>query len=80
MVWEEVQLIVERINGLLATEGSILQAAASTAVAAFGKDGGKKAHKEFAKLMERLSGSGNPEPDRKNLTERLLKERNKNGR
>lgn len=80
MVWEESQLIVERINGLLATEGTVLQAAANTAVAAFGKDGGKQARKDFTKLMERLSGSGDPEPDRVNLTEKLAKERNRNGR
>lgn len=73
-MWEESQLVVERINGMLATEGSILQAAASTAVAAFGKDGGKKASKEFIKLMERLSGTST-EPQKKNLTEQLLKEK-----
>ncbi len=80
MVWEEAELVIDRLNGVLAAEGSILQGAASTAVAAFGKDGGKSARKEFMKLIERLSGSGDPEPKRKNLTEQLLKERKGNGR
>lgn len=80
MVWEEAQLIVERVNGNLASEGTILQAAASVAVAAFGTEG-KKAHREFVKLMERLSGqSDSPESGKINLTEKIVKERGRNGR
>ena len=81
MVWEETQLVVERINGRLASEGTILQAAASVAVAAFGKDGGKKAHQEFTKLMKRLSGDADsPDSGKLNLTDKLIKERGRNGR
>jgi len=76
MVWEEAELVVDRVNGMLASEGSILQAAASVAVSAFGKDGGKKAHKEFVNLMNRLSGNTDASGSAKtNLTEKLIKER-----
>lgn len=81
MVWEEAQLVVERVNGVLATEGSILQMAASVAVAAFGKDGGTKARKEFANLLKTLSGGTDASNASKvNLTEKLIEERNRDGR
>ncbi len=56
LVWEENQLVVERTNRLLTTEAALLQSAASTAVAAFAKDGGAAAYKSFKQLLERLSG------------------------
>lgn len=62
MLWEESQLVVERINGLLATEATLIQAAATTAVAAFGKDGGKKAVKQFQKIIDRLTGNAGAPP------------------
>jgi hypothetical protein len=55
-VWEEGELIAKRKNRILASEATILQAAISTGVAAFGKDGGKKAHASFQKLIKSLIG------------------------
>ena len=55
-VWEEIQFIAERKNRALASEATILQAAISTGVSAFGKDGGRKAHAAFQKLIKTLIG------------------------
>ena len=55
-VWEEIQLIADRKNRSLASEATILQAAISTGVSAFGKDGGRKAHAAFQKLVKTLIG------------------------
>lgn len=60
MVYEEVHLCSERENRSIATEATILQAAISTAVAAFGKDGGKAASKQFSKMIKSLSGDESP--------------------
>lgn len=54
----------------MATEATLLQAAASTAVAAFGSDGGKKAHDAFTRLVKRLSGDAGPEPVPKNMAKK----------
>lgn len=55
-LWDENQLVVERINRKLATEASILHSVMTTAIAAFGKDGGRKANKALTKLIEGLNG------------------------
>lgn len=53
-VWEEVQIVVDRKNRMLASEATILQAAINTGIASFAKDGGKKANTHFQKLVESL--------------------------
>lgn len=58
LIWEESQLVVERVNNRIATEGAVFKSAISTAVAAFGKDGGRSAHEAFAELIKELSGDG----------------------
>lgn len=58
LVWDESQLVVDRINGLLATEATILHQVMTTAVAAFGKDGGRKANADLTKMIKRLAGNG----------------------
>ena len=55
--FDEYQIVTERENGRSATHATLLQAAASTAVAAFGKDGGKKAFQSFSNLVKRLAGT-----------------------
>lgn len=57
-VLEEVEIIAERKNRWLASEATVLHSAINTAVASFGKDGGRKAHSLFKKLVNRLAGSG----------------------
>jgi hypothetical protein len=42
----------------MATEATLLQAAITTAVAAFGKDGGKAAHRAFRELIEDMTTDG----------------------
>lgn len=61
-VWEEIQLVVDRKNRMLASEATVMHAAINTAVAAFGKDGGSKAHAAFQKLIKNLIGSDDPDP------------------
>lgn len=65
-VWEEVQISAERKNRILASEATILQAAINTGIAAFGKDGGKKAGIAFRKLVNSLIGEDDPD-ERKHL-------------
>ena len=55
-VWEEVQIVADRKNRILASEATILQAAINTGISAFGKDGGKKASTHFQKLVKSLLG------------------------
>jgi len=55
-VWEEVQLCTERNNKKHATEATLLQSAASTAVAAFGKDGGKAMFKQLRFIADNPTG------------------------
>lgn len=62
----------------MATEATLLQAAASTAIAAFGKDGGRKAMKEFTKLVTRLSGD-DPASQKTNMADLVGKEQGRNG-
>lgn len=56
-VWEEVQIVADRKNRILASEATILQAAINTGIAAFGKDGGRKAGNQFSKLVKSLLGN-----------------------
>lgn len=81
MVFDEVSIVVHRENLRLATEGAILQSAANTAVAAFGKDGGSKARKAFNALLNKLtgktgSGSG-PKPLPDHLKKGLIRDGDK---
>ena len=69
MVWEECRLCVERQNRKMASEATLLHAATSTTVAAFGKDGGKSAFKQFKSLLTRLSGETNPARPKKNMAD-----------
>ena len=55
-VWEEVEIITQRKNQMLASEATLMHSAINTAVAAFGKDGGKKANTVFRKLVSKLFG------------------------
>ena len=61
-VWEEVEIVAARKNRILASEATILQAAIGTGVAAFGKDGGKKAAGFFQKLVKSLLGETEKDP------------------
>lgn len=51
MVWDEAQIVVDRLNGMEATRAVLIQMAMTTM---FSKDGGR----EFRKLITRLSGDG----------------------
>lgn len=51
MVWEEAEMVVERLNGVAVTEAVFLQMAVS---ALFSKEGAK----EFSKVVKRLTGNG----------------------
>lgn len=55
-IWEEVAIVADRKNRALASEATIFHSAINTAVAAFGKDGGKKANGLFQKLVKTLIG------------------------
>ena len=56
LVWEEHQLAVERENQRIATEATFYKLAVGTAVAAFSKDGGKAANKQFRDRIVELVG------------------------
>ena len=57
-VWEENQLVVERINRHHATTATILSAVMTSAVAAFGKkEDARKAGKALTELVENLNGN-----------------------
>lgn len=56
-VWEEHQLIVDRINRDHATNTTLMQAVMTAAVASFGK-GGRKASKALNDLIKELQGDG----------------------
>lgn len=57
-VWEENQLVVERVNRHHATTATVLSAVMTSAVAAFGKkEDAKKAGKALAELIESLNGN-----------------------
>ncbi len=59
-VWEENQLVVERVNRQHATTATILSAVMTSAVAAFGKkDDAKKAGEALKELIESLNGDAN---------------------
>lgn len=64
MVFEEVELVVERENRRLATEASLMKAAIDTGIAAFGKNV-SKVNRSFHELLKKLSGSDDPEPPAK---------------
>lgn len=56
-VWEENQLVVERINRQHATTATVLSAVMTSAVAAFGKkEDAKKAGKALTELIATLNG------------------------
>ena len=65
MVFEEVELVVERENQRLATEASLMKAAIDTGIAAFGKNV-SKVNQSFRGLLKKLSGSDDPEPTKRN--------------
>lgn len=78
-MWEESQLVVERTNSMLATQTILTNAAIGTVAAAFGKDGAK-AHREFQKLIERLSSDGDtPETPKQRKARKVAQERQGNG-
>jgi hypothetical protein len=56
-VWEEHQLIVDRINRDHATTTTLLQAVMTAAVASFGKQG-RSASKALNELIKELAGDG----------------------
>ncbi|NSZ63487.1 hypothetical protein G6L16_009055 [Agrobacterium tumefaciens] len=57
-VWEENQLVVERVNRHHATTATILSAVMTSAVAAFGKKkDAEKAGEALKELIENLNGS-----------------------
>ncbi|MNF10611.1 hypothetical protein D3C80_2116060 [compost metagenome] len=56
-VWEENQLIVERINRNHATTATVLSAVMTAAVASFGKKG-REANKALSDLIKELNGNG----------------------
>ena len=66
MVFEEVELVVERENRRLATEASLMKAAIDTGIAAFGKNV-SKVNRSFSDLLKKLSGADDPEPTRRNI-------------
>ena len=66
MVFEEVELVVERENQRLATEASLMKAAIDTGIAAFGKNV-SKVNQSFRGLLKKLSGSDDPEPTKRNM-------------
>lgn len=56
-VWEENQLVVERVNRHHATTATVLSAVMTSAVAAFGKkEDAKNAGKALKELIENLNG------------------------
>lgn len=57
LLWEESQLVVERVNRQQVTEAVILHQIMMTAVSAFGKDGGRRANKNFEKMIKELGGN-----------------------
>ncbi len=56
-VWEENQLVVERINRAHATNATILHSVMTAAVASFGKKG-REASKALTELIKELNGDG----------------------
>lgn len=63
-VWEENQLVVERVNRHHATTATVLSAVMTSAVAAFGKkEDAKKAGKALAELIENLNGVTDDDED-----------------
>lgn len=51
MVWDEAEIVVERVNGLEATRAIFIQLAAASVMS-------KKAAGEFSKQIKRLTGNG----------------------
>lgn len=74
-VWEEIQHVVERQNQMLISEASLMKAAIDTGIAAFAKDGGSKANKQFRKLLTSLADGGTPEPAKKKTADKVKKDR-----
>ncbi len=63
-IWEENQLVVERINRHHATTATILSAVMTSAVAAFGKkEDAKQAGKALTELIENLNGVSDDDDD-----------------
>ncbi|QTG12357.1 hypothetical protein G6M86_03470 [Agrobacterium tumefaciens] len=57
-VWEENQLVVERVNRHHATTATVLSAVMTSAVAAFGKqEDATRAGKALTELIENLNGN-----------------------
>lgn len=53
LIWFQNQLIVERVNSLIATEAVVFQAALTTT--AMTQDGGRKAIAQFTKIIKGLT-------------------------
>lgn len=49
-VWEEAELVVERINSLEATRATLFQMAASTLLS-------QKAHRHFSETLQKMTGA-----------------------
>ena len=62
-MWEEIHIVQDRKNRAYATQAILQQAAISTAVGAFAKDGGKKAFANFKKLVNALRSDADFEPE-----------------
>ncbi len=63
-VWEENQLVVERVNRHHATTATVLSAVMTSAVAAFGKEkDAKNAGKALKELIENLNGDYRDDDD-----------------
>ncbi len=63
-VWEENQLVVERVNRYHATTATILSAVMTSAVSAFGKkEDAKNAGKALKELIENLNGVSDDDDD-----------------
>jgi len=67
MVFEEVELVVERENRRLAAEATLTKVAIDTGIAAFGKNL-RQANRSFEDLVKRLNGNDDPAPPKRNRT------------
>ncbi|RID91886.1 hypothetical protein D2N39_11665 [Gemmobacter lutimaris] len=79
MVYEEAGICVERLDRDRASDAILMQAAITTAVAAFGKDGGKAAVKHFSSLVKQLSGEDDPGSSKIDMGDLVRKEKGRHG-
>lgn len=76
-MWEELQLVVERQNRMLASEAALMKFAIDTGIAAFGKKAAE-VNREFRKIIDKLNGES-PASAKKNMAD-LVREKRGNGR